>query len=336
MTQQWNPSFFKEFYREEHDACGIVACIEKKRIPTNENIFSCINALVKMNHRAGFINGEGDGVGIHIDIPRTLWKKKLEAENIDSSIVDQNNFIVGHFFLSTKGNPQDLKTEIKEKLLQSGLSLVFETDQAYRSDALGPIAIQENPVFWQIACTTSPQPQNELSALLFELTPTIEQNEYIHVASLSQYHAVYKVMGAGDILPKYYPDLADPIAASTMTLGHNRFSTNTKSSFFRVQPFSVLGHNGEINTIAKLRDEAKMLNIPLVKDGSDSQDLSRTIETFICRHGYSLFEAVDLIFPPILNEIKLYPNHLKNLYTYIREGLGPFCTRSSRHYFSIR
>ena len=101
-----------------------------------------------------------------------LWKKKLEAENIDSSIVDQNNFIVGHFFLSTKGNPQDLKTEIKEKLLQSGLSLVFETDQAYRSDALGPIAIQENPVFLAIClyyCNL--QPQNELSALLFELTP---------------------------------------------------------------------------------------------------------------------------------------------------------------------
>ena len=88
MTQQWNPSTFKEFYREEHDACGIVACIEKKRIPTNENIFACIDALVKMNHRAGFINGEGDGVGIHIDIPRALWKKKLAAENIDSSIVD--------------------------------------------------------------------------------------------------------------------------------------------------------------------------------------------------------------------------------------------------------
>ena len=323
MTQ-WNPSFFKEFYREEHDACGIVSCIEKKKMPTNENIFSCINALVKMNHRAGFINGEGDGVGIHIDIPQALWKKKLEAVNINSSIVDQNHFIVGHFFLSTKANPQELKAEIKEKLLESGLSLVFETDKAYRSDTLGPIAIQENPVFWQIACTAKPQPQNELSALLFELTPTIEQNEHIHVASLSQYHAVYKVMGAGDILPKYYLDLADPIAASTMTLGHNRFSTNTQSSFFRVQPFSVLGHNGEINTIAKLRDEAKMLNIPLVKDGSDSQDLSRTIETFICRHGYSLFEAIDLIFPPIINEIKEYPNHLKNLYTYLREAWGHF------------
>ena len=105
--------------------------------------------------------------------------------------------------------------------------------------------------------------------------------------------------------------LANPLIASTMTLGHNRYSTNTLSSFFRVQPFSVLGHNGEINTIAKLRDEAKMIDVPLVKDGSDSQDLSRTIETFICRDGYSLFEAIDLLFPPIINEIKAYPDHLK-------------------------
>lgn len=325
MTQQqWNPSTFKDFFREEHDACGIVSCIEKKRIPTNENIFACIDALVKMNHRAGFINGEGDGVGIHIDIPKALWKKKLESENINSSIVDQPNFIVGHLFLSKKANAEELKIEVKEKLHQAGLSFVYETDQAYRSEALGPIAIQENPVFWQFACTAQTTDQKELSQLLFELTPNIEKNLNIHVASLSQYHAVYKVMGAGDILPKYYTDLADPIAASTMTLGHNRFSTNTLSSFFRVQPFSVLGHNGEINTIAKLRDEAKMLNIPLVQDGSDSQDLSRILETLISRHGFSLFEAVDTVFPPIVNEIKVYPKHLQNLYAYLREAFGHF------------
>ena len=96
------------------------------------------------------------------------------------------------------------------------------------------------------------------------------------------------------------------------------------SSFFRVQPFSVLGHNGEINTIAKLRDEAKMIGVPLVKDGSDSQDLSRTMETLICRDGYSLFEAMDVLFPPIVNEIKAYPKHLQDLYTYIREAWGHF------------
>ncbi|MGG3944309.1 hypothetical protein ABEV54_23225, partial [Peribacillus psychrosaccharolyticus] len=77
MSQPWSPNHFKEFYREEHDACGIIASIEKKKIPSNKNIFTCIDALVKMNHRTGFINGEGDGAGIHMDIPKTLWKKKL-------------------------------------------------------------------------------------------------------------------------------------------------------------------------------------------------------------------------------------------------------------------
>ncbi|MFL6556822.1 MAG: glutamate synthase central domain-containing protein, partial [Bacillus sp. (in: firmicutes)] len=118
--------------------------------------------------------------------------------------------------------------------------------------------------------------------------------------------------------------LANPLVASTMTLGHNRYSTNTLSSFFRVQPFSVLGHNGEINTIAKLRDEARMIGVPLVKDGSDSQDLSRTMETLICREGFSLFEAIDVLFPPIINEIKAYPENLQDLYTYLREAWGHF------------
>jgi len=324
MTQQWSPSLFHTFRNQEHDACGIVSCIEKKRIPTRDNIFACIDALVKMNHRAGFINGEGDGVGIHIDIPRALWKKKLQEKNLDESLSESKEFVVGHFFLSKKEDSSKMQAEIKEKFLQAGLSILFESDEVYNANALGPIAIQENPTFWQVACISNGRTDQELSNVLFTLTHTIEENDNIHVASLSQYHAVYKVMGAGDILTKYYNDLADPLVASTMTLGHNRFSTNTLSSFFRVQPFSVLGHNGEINTIAKLRDEAKMIGVPLVKGGSDSQDLSRTIETLICRDNYSLFEAIEVVFPPIINEMKAYSKEQKDLYTYIREAWGHF------------
>lgn len=324
MTQQWSPSLFNNFRNQEHDACGIVSSIEKKKIPTRNNIFACINALVTMNHRAGFINGEGDGVGIHIDIPRALWKKKLQEQGLPSDYADSKGFVVGHFFLSRKEDSGKLQALIKEKFFQAGLTIAFESEKVHNPNALGPIAIQENPIFWQIACVSETTNSQELSKLLFKLIHTIEENEFIHVASLSQFHAVYKVMGAGDILPKYYSDLADPLVASTMTLGHNRYSTNTLSSFFRVQPFSILGHNGEINTIAKLRDEAKMVGVPLVKDGSDSQDLSRTLETFICRHEYSLFEAIDVVFPPIINEIKSYSTKLKNLYTYIREAWGHY------------
>jgi glutamate synthase (NADPH/NADH) large chain len=323
MNQKWSPSLFKDFHHQEHDACGIVASLEKKRIPTRENIFHCINALVLMNHRAGFINGEGDGVGVHIDIPKKLWKEKLLSVGADPHAVNNEGFVVGHIFITKNAGAKAIIDELQMKLANNGFEILFESDKVTNPSALGPIAIQENPVFWQFACR-GPLTGKNLSKKLFELTVEFEKNEAVHVASLSQYHAVYKVMGAGDILPKYYHDLASPLVASTITLGHNRYSTNTLSSFFRVQPFGVLGHNGEINTIAKLRDEARMIDVPLVKDGSDSQDLSRIMETLICRDGYSLFEAMEVLFPPIVNEIKAYPPHLQDLYTYIREAWGHF------------
>ncbi len=323
MNNTWNPALFKDFYRHEHDACGIVAALEKRKIATRENIFQCIDALVMMNHRAGFTNGEGDGVGIHIDIPKRLWKKKLQQAGNNPDVVDGENFVVGHVFIKKDADPAGILNELHEKLTNNQLEIVFESDKVTNPAALGPIALQENPLFWQFACV-APQSGTELSKKLFEIMIDFEKNTAVHVSSLSQFHAIYKVMGAGDILPKYYHDLASPLVSSTITLGHNRYSTNTLSSFFRVQPFSVLGHNGEINTISKLRDEAVMLSIPLVKDGSDSQDLSRIIETLICRDGYSLFEAMEVLFPPIINEIKAYPSRLQDFYTYIREAWGHF------------
>lgn len=276
-----------------------------------------------MNHRAGFINGEGDGVGIHTDIPIALWKEKLLGTGLDPALAEKEEFAVGHVFINQKTNWESTKKELLKKLEKYDLDLIFETVEVTDPSALGPIAIQENPIFWQIA-TLSTKKGKELTKVIFDCLIDFEKNENVHVASLSQNHVVYKVMGAGDILPRYYQDLANPLVASTMTLGHNRYSTNTLSSFFRVQPFSVLGHNGEINTISKLRDEARMIGVPLVQGGSDSQDLSRTIETFICRDGYSLFEAMDVLFPPIINEIKAYPSHLQDLYTYLREAWGHF------------
>lgn len=321
--QSWSPSLFKDFYKHEHDACGIVACLEKTIKPTRKNIFNCINALISMNHRAGFINGEGDGVGIHIDIPIALWKEKLELAGVNPNLAEKDEFVIGHVFINRHVNWNSTKIELLQKLENHGIDLIFETIEATDPSALGPNASQENPIFWQIA-GISKKTGPELSKALFEALIDFEINDNIHVASLSQNHVVYKVMGAGDILPRYYKDLASPLVTSTISLGHNRYSTNTQSSFFRVQPFSVLGHNGEINTITKLQDEALMLEIPLVKGDSDSQVLSRTIETLICRDGYTLFEAMELLFPPIINEIKAYPNHLQDLYTYFREAWGHF------------
>ncbi|WP_419096121.1 glutamate synthase-related protein [Rossellomorea pakistanensis] len=323
-NQNFGPHLFKDFHKDVHDACGIVASIEKAKHPTKENIDRCIQALITMDHRAGFINGEGDGVGIHVDVPKGLWEEKLSNVRKNPSVVHSSRFVVGHFFIQRTFNVDNGEKEILTKLQEEGFEILHVVKDSANPESLGPIAHQENPYFFQVALLAPTNKPQEIYSKTFKATIHIEENENIHVASLSPDYAVYKVMGAGDILPKYYLDLTHPLMASTMTLGHNRYSTNTLSNFFRVQPFSVLGHNGEINTISKLRDEAEMISIPLVKGGSDSQDLNRIMETLIARDGYSLFEAMELIFPPIVNEIKQYPSELQDLYTYLREAWGHF------------
>ena len=88
---------------------------------------------------------------------------------------------------------------------------------------------------------------------------------------MSAHSVVYKVQGTVELLRRYYPELRDPDYASSITLGHARYSTNTNPIFERAQPFNVIGHNGEFNTISRFKLESDMLGISLDPDNSDSQ-----------------------------------------------------------------
>jgi glutamate synthase (NADPH/NADH) large chain len=91
-----------------------------------------------------------------------------------------------------------------------------------------------------------------------------------------------------------------------------------------VQPFAVLGHNGEINTIEQLRQEARMLGIQIAPGNSDSQDLNRVVDHLIRVEGLSLGEAMEAVVPPIVDEIRALPADLQPFYMYLRETFGPF------------
>src|SRR5215218_7824871 len=131
-------------------------------------------------------------------------------------------------------------------------------------------------------------------------------------------------MGNPKVLGSYYADLSDERMETIGAFGHNRYSTNTWPSFTRVQPFGVLGHNGEINTIEQLRQEARMLGVPIGEGNSDSQDLNRTVETLCRRHGLSLAEAMEMVVPPIVDEIAGLPEELHSFYMYLRQTMGPY------------
>lgn len=311
---------------EEHDACAIVASIRTSGEATHGNLKRTIEALGQMGHRSGDVQSEGDGCGVLTDIPRSLWSIALEEAGRPAWLSDDRRFFVGHLMIpnAPRAHVQQWQARALDLVTESGADLLLERPGATRRQALGRLALAQEPLFWQIAGVMSRCPLEAVESRLFALGLAMEAQTAIHVASLSSHSVVYKVRGSVETLYHYYPELRSRDYTSAITIGHARYSTNTTTVFERVQPFTLLGHNGEINTITRLREQAEMLGTQLVDGGSDSQDVNRLLETFIHRYGFTLIEALELIFPPILSEVERLPADLQTLYQYYRRAFGPF------------
>jgi glutamate synthase (NADPH/NADH) large chain len=307
---------------EDNDACAIYASVRKDATPSHEPIELAIPALQKMLHRAGNVDGEGDGCGLLLDLPRKIWAEEVRVGGHDPALTLDDAFAVAHIFIERSQNVEKIKHDGRELLAEGGFRILAEREGKVDSTALGPTAREEEPIFWQIAGLVSDAEHRD--AVVFELLLELERRLGVHVPSFSGATCVYKVMGSPNVLGAYYPDLTDPRFETVGAFGHNRYSTNTWPSFKRVQPFSVLGHNGEINTIEQLRQEAKMLAVQVTPGASDSQDLNLTIDTMVSREGLSLAEAMEMVLPPIVHEIRTLPEELRSFYMYLHQTMGPF------------
>lgn len=307
---------------EDKDACAIYASVRRDGTPSHDPIPLALEALQKMLHRAGNVDGEGDGCGLLLDIPTKIWAEEVRSGGHDPSLTLDDAFAVAHVFVDRSEDLEEIRAKAREILGEGGFRILAERVGAVDSSALGPTAREEEPHFWQIAGLVADAADRD--RVLFDLMIELEERLDLHVPSFSSTTCVYKVMGAPKILGLYYPDLVDERFETIGCFGHNRYSTNTWPSFKRVQPFGVLGHNGEINTIEQLRQEARMLGAPIRPGNSDSQDLNRTIETLIRRDGLSLAEALESVLPPIVHEIDLFQPDLRSFYMYLREAMGPF------------
>jgi glutamate synthase (NADPH/NADH) large chain len=307
---------------EDKDACAIYASVRKDATPSHEPIALAIPAMQKMLHRAGNVEGEGDGCGLLLDIPCRIWAEEVRSGGHDPALTLDDAFAVAHVFIERKQDPEKVMHDARELLAAGGFRVLAERTGVVDTTALGPTAREEEPIFWQLAGLVADAGRRD--ATLFELTVELESRLGVHVPSFSATTCVYKVMGTPAVLGAYYPDLGDPRFETIGAFGHNRYSTNTWPSFKRVQPFSVLGHNGEINTIEQLRQEARMLAVPIAPGSSDSQDLNRTIDTLVSREGLTLAEAMEMLVPPIVAEIAGLPADLHGFYMYLRQSMGPF------------
>ncbi len=305
----------------ERDACAIYLSARKQGQSTFGTLKRALGALVNMGHRTGFVNGEGDGAGVQTDIPRRLWAKKLSQAGMPAHLVTHPGFWVGHLFVPTTLDLSTIHEEITQRFQSQGLHLLLLQPGRVRKEVLGQNARINPPQFWQMAGYSD---LTDLDRRLLAVQISLEQDFPLHFASLSRHSVVYKMRGSVEALSHYYPDLQDHNYDTSIVLCHARYSTNTVSTFERAQPFAILGHNGEINTIHRLRLEATQIGSMLPKEGSDSQDLDRLLHTLCVEHGLDLIEAMETVFPPTPTEIETFPPDLKAAYQRIRQAFGPY------------
>ncbi len=310
----------------ERDACAIIAFIHKHGGVTHANIIRTIEALKKMAHRSGDINDEGDGCGILTDIPRKLWSRRLQEAGLSPHLTESHGFFVGHLLLPHRIRAREdaICAQVRAVFAKRGLEIILELRGRTNDHELGPMARVETPLFWQVAGVVGQDARIEAGRLLFKVQMELEALEPdLHIASLSQHSVAYKVRGGPDLLQRVYPELRDPATRSRICLGHSRYSTNTLPTVERTQPFSLLAHNGEINTIERLRGSSRVLGIEPVPGGSDSQDLNRCIEGLINLYGFDPLEAFAMVFPAVHSEVERYSPDLRKVYDFYRWFFPP-------------
>ncbi len=326
QLSQTNVDDFHRIDLEERDACALICSVRKGGQATHGNVKRTIEALARMGHRTGYINGEGDGVGVLTDIPRTLWSKWLSEAGLIASTAGDRNFWVAHVMIPSqdRNRTKPIVDNICRAISEQGLHILLDRAGQVNRQVLGPNAEKCEPVFWQIAGINGQVPSQKLEATLFELQTRLEDELGVHFPSFSSHSVVYKVQGTIEILRRYYPELRDPDYASSVTMGHARYSTNTNPVFERAQPFNILGHNGEFNTISRFRLEAQMLDIPLPTNGSDSQDVDRLVHSLCTQYNLDLIEAMEYVFPPYEHDLMQNNPEVHRVYEQMRQSFGHF------------
>ncbi|WP_321519270.1 glutamate synthase large subunit [uncultured Bacteroides sp.] len=319
----------------EHDACGVGMLVNIHGGKSHDIVESALKVLENMQHRGaeGADNKTGDGAGIMMQIPHEF----ILLQGIP--VPEKGKYGTGLLFL-----PKDLKDQtsllaiVSEEIEKEGLKLMHLRDVPTNSEILGKDALATEPEVKQIfitGFTDIETAEKKLYIIRKRIenkvnSSSIESKKEFYIVSLSSKSIIYKGMLSSSQLRHYFPDLTNNYFTSGIALVHSRFSTNTFPTWSLAQPFRLLAHNGEINTIRGNRGwmEAResVLNSPVLGDlkdirpivqkgMSDSASLDNVLE-FLVMSGMSLPHAMAMLVPESFNEKNPISEDLKAFYEY--------------------
>ena len=319
----------------EHDACGVGMLVNIQGGKSHELVESALKVLENMRHRGaeGADNKTGDGAGIMLQIPHEF----ILLQGIP--VPEKGKYGTGLLFLPKDGKDQAvILSVIIEEIEKEGLTLMHLRNVPTCPEILGEAALANEPDIKQIfitGFTESETADRKLYIIRKRIENRIRKSdiptrEDFYIVSLSTKNIVYKGMLSSLQLRNYFPDLTNSYFTSGLALVHSRFSTNTFPTWGLAQPFRLLAHNGEINTIRGNRGwmEARESVLsspalgdireirPIVQPGmSDSASLDNVLE-FLIMSGLSLPHAMTMLVPESFNEKNPISEDLKAFYEY--------------------
>ncbi|MCD8211211.1 MAG: glutamate synthase large subunit [Prevotella sp.] len=315
----------------EHDACGVGMVVNIHGNKSHELVDNALKVLENMRHRGaeGADNKTGDGAGILLQIPHEF----ILLQGIP--VPEKGKYGTGLVFLpKDKKRQQNILSIMIEEIEREGLSLMHLRNVPTNPNCLGETALANEPDIKQIFVTGITDEKVPIfERILYIIRKKIEKrvtDEDFYVCSLSNKNIVYKGMLSSLQLRQYFPDLTNNYFTSGIGLVHSRFSTNTFPTWSLAQPFRLLCHNGEINTIRGNRGWMKAREsvlssdalgdirkiTPIVQAGmSDSASLDNVFEFFVMS-GLSLPHAMSLMVPESFNDKNPISEDLKAFYEY--------------------
>ncbi len=327
---------------EFKDNCGFGLIAHLKGQASHNLLLTAIESLTCMTHRGGIAaDGKtGDGCGLLIKKPDSFFRTVAKE---DAGFELAELYGVGAFMFSKNaGDAMRAKQTIIDELAKEGLSDVAWRQLPTNPECLGPIAKESEPDFFHLFINTEQTNDQAFTAKLFLVRRRIEKalagDIDFYVASLSSAVVSFKGLMMPVDLPKYFLDLGDKRMETAICVFHQRFSTNTLPRWPLAQPFRMLAHNGEINTIVGNRNWSiartpKFQNdlLPSVKEiaplvnrtGSDSSSLDNMLEVLLTG-GMELHRAVRMLVPPAWQNVETMDQDLKAFYEYNSMHIEPW------------
>ena len=334
---------------DEHASCGVGLVVSIDGKPSRKVVENGIEALKAVWHR-GAVDADGktgDGAGIHVQIPVPFFYDQIRRTGHEPR--NGELIAVGQVFLPRTdfGAQETCRTIVESEVLRMGYYTHGWRHVPVEVECLGEKANATRPEIEQILISNSKGVSEEtFERELYVIRRRIEKaatsagiNE-LYIASLSCRSIIYKGMMLAEQVAVFYPDLRDERFESAFAIYHQRYSTNTFPQWWLAQPFRMLAHNGEINTLkgnvnwmksheirmtsATFGDMAEDIK-PIVPGGSsDSAALDAVFEMLV-RAGRSAPMAKTMMVPESWSQqAKELPQAWRDMYSYCNSVMEPW------------